>query len=53
MKPIGTKTRSIASLYGIKKPEGMDDLVVGCHCTVIRVMYLYFDRANAKRPYMA
>ncbi len=52
LKPIGEKTRGIASLHCIQKPH-MIYLTEECHRSVIREMHLYHERANAIRPYMA
>jgi len=50
LKPIGEKTRGIASLHCIQKPHGID-LTEECHRSGIREMRLYHERANAIRPY--
>ena len=47
IKPVGEKTRGIASLHYKQKPNGLDDLIVGFHCFDNREMYLYHGRANA------
>jgi hypothetical protein len=51
LKPIGEKTRGIASLHGIQKPDEMDSPKFVCHCAVNRGMHLYHGRTNAIRPY--
>ena len=51
LKPIGEKTRGIASLHGIQKPDEMDSPKFVCHCAVNRGMHLYHGRMNDIRPY--
>ena len=51
LKPIGEKTRGIASLHVIEKPDGMDSPKFVCHCAVNRGMHLYHGRTNDIRPY--
>jgi hypothetical protein len=50
-KPVGEKTRGIASLHGTTDPNGMDDLMVGFYCFDNREIHLDHEKANAIRPY--
>ena len=51
IKPVGEKTRGIASLHGTTDPNGMDDLMVGFYCSVNREIHLNHEKVNAIRPY--
>ncbi len=52
LKPIGERTRGIASLHCIQQPHGID-LTEECHRSGIKEMHLYHERMNVICPYMA
>ena len=52
LNPVGEKTRSIASLQGAKKPDELDDLMLGSIVSQIgKCICIMFVGANAIRPY--
>ena len=48
LKPVGEKTRGIASLQVIKNPDGMDSQTMLFHCSINRGMCLYNKRTTAR-----